>query len=115
MIFLDTLEQVRMGVGVKFALTDFVNIEIRPKWYKMKHNGGKAFIGQLVRLEIHIITKQALELGEGLVDLKHYMDKQGCTFVDEISYPQKPYFVKSIFADTKYCPNCSFRRLIVRE
>ena len=75
MIFLDTLEQVRMGVGVKFALTDFVNIEIRPKWYKMKHNGGKAFIGQLVRLEIHIITKQALELGEGLVDLKHYMDK----------------------------------------
>ena len=75
MIFLDTLEQVRMGVGVKFALTDFVNIEIRPKWYKMKHNGGKAFIGQLVRLEIHIITKQAVKLGEGLVDLKHYMDK----------------------------------------
>ena len=35
----------------------------------------RAFICQLVKLEVHIMTMQALGLGKSLVDLKHCMDK----------------------------------------
>ncbi len=75
MVLLDAGEQVRMGVGVKFGLTDFVDIGILLKWYKLKHNVEKAFIGQLLKLEVHIITMQALGLGKSLVDLEHCVDK----------------------------------------
>ena len=68
MVCLYTSGQVRLAVGAKFALTDYVNIEIGLKWYNLKHKVGNAFNGLLVRHEVNIITWQALEVGKDLVE-----------------------------------------------